>query len=781
MRLYGGITKLSRLYKTGQSSVEFMISYGWVFLIVGLVLALLFYTGILNFNFFVSKNTQISGFSSNMEVTSAYANSTEMAIVVVNNGNSKANLSSVIFNINSANNSMSCAYTSLYPGQQTVCYASVSLSSPVYTNVYIDYSYFNGLAAETAVSYGSIFLTLTQGNIPLESSELITVITESGLPSGTRWYATLGSNSENSTSDQIVFYNSVGNYGYSVKKIYNVSGSCNTTKAPSSQSGNLNAGSVLKVVFLKAQTLCMLNMTISNKQSKPTASPFQQLLVFNASNYQNWEASNLNNIVFLFKNYSIVPSWLESGNSKTSQRTLYWLKIPPIPANSNLTVYMAFNMSLVNSMNKVNTGEAPSLSGTYGQYDDGANIFNFYDNFAGSSLNATKWASYGSNGSSGSLSDIIVNNGLSLTGGGYNLGKKFETWVYSNVPSSELTSNLTADTNEKGTTYSGIYVPHSASGTSTSTSLSVTNPYGYDSYLCVAAVSGGSASPYAPITSVSWTQDEHDGNNYTSIGHQTGSPCSTVAGSATGQQIVLSSIGFDNSTPYSIQGTNSGSRTSSSLSLSYSVSSPNSFVVIAIAVGFYGLSSVSVPAGCTAQQYINGSETYESAYIAVCPSQAVNSYSVTASLSGSGSASIVAYVFQPGNPNTFRWGFTDTAPTTWLNTGNGVGLADLSNSSMCASSEKVGSTSSSCIGSYTGNSYNNYSIGFSTAQADYYLNNYTSKVSSILTNLPSLSSSIGFSLSNEMNSQVNISWTRLRNTPPNGIMPSVKFAYAAFP
>ncbi len=773
MRLYGGITKLSRLYKTGQSSVEFMISYGWVFLIVGLVLALLFYTGILNFNFFVSKNTQISGFSSNMEVTSAYANSTEMAIVVVNNGNSKANLSSVIFNINSANNSMSCAYTSLYPGQQTVCYASVSLSSPVYTNVYIDYSYFNGLAAETAVSYGSIFLTLTQGNIPLESSELITVITESGLPSGTRWYATLGSNYENSTSDQIVFYNSVGNYGYSVKKIYNVSGSCNTTKAPSSQSGNLNAGSVLKVVFSKAQTLCMLNMTISNKQSKPTASPFQQLLVFNASNYQNWEASNLNNIVFLFKNYSIVPSWLESGNSKTSQRTLYWLKIPPIPANSNLTVYMAFNMSLVNSMNNVNTGEAPSLSGTYGQYDDGANIFNFYDNFAGSSLNATKWASYGSNGSSGSLSDIIVNNGLSLTGGGYDLGTKFATWLYSNVPSSELTSNFTADTYEKGLTSSGIYIPVSHSSTSTSISMSISNQYGYDLYLCA----GGAGN--AALTSVSWTVDAQDFEPFSAIGHQTGQSCSESTSSG-GNDLALAGIGIDNATSYT-KYTSASTGYTSSQSLTYTVSVPNSFVIIMVSSGWYGISSVSIPAGCTKEQFVTGPDTYESAYIAVCPNQAANNYGVTASLSGSGSASIVAYVFQPGNPNTFRWGFTDTAPTTWLNTGNGVGLADLSNSSMCASSEKVGSTSSSCIGSYTGNSYNNYSIGFSTAQADYYLNNYTSKVSSILTNLPSLSSSIGFSLSNEMNSQVNISWTRLRNTPPNGIMPSVKFAYAAFP
>ena len=57
-------------------------------------------------------------------------------------------------------------------------------------------------------------------------------------------------------------------------------------------------------------------------------------------------------------------------------------------------------------MNTNNTGKSPQLSGTYGQYNDGANVFPFYDNFAGNSLSG-KWSNAGS--------DVAVNNGMTIT------------------------------------------------------------------------------------------------------------------------------------------------------------------------------------------------------------------------------------------------------------------------------------------------------------------------------------------------------------------------------
>ncbi|EGD71880.1 MAG: hypothetical protein CSMARM5_0077, partial [Candidatus Parvarchaeum acidophilus ARMAN-5_'5-way FS'] len=62
-----------------------------------------------------------------------------------------------------------------------------------------------------------------------------------------------------------------------------------------------------------------------------------------------------------------------------------------------------------NLLNTVNDGEAPQLSSTYGEYDDGASVFNAYSNFAGTTLPSTFTSYVGSNAA------LSVSNGLHLT------------------------------------------------------------------------------------------------------------------------------------------------------------------------------------------------------------------------------------------------------------------------------------------------------------------------------------------------------------------------------
>jgi len=69
-------------------------------------------------------------------------------------------------------------------------------------------------------------------------------------------------------------------------------------------------------------------------------------------------------------------------------------------------------MFIRNSIQYPYTGMAPQLTSTYGQYDNGENVFTFYDNFAGTSLNTNKWASYTSS------TTITVNNGLTIQSSG---------------------------------------------------------------------------------------------------------------------------------------------------------------------------------------------------------------------------------------------------------------------------------------------------------------------------------------------------------------------------
>ncbi len=126
---------------------------------------------------------------------------------------------------------------------------------------------------------------------------------------------------------------------------------------------------------------------ISNTQNIGTGVNFQEELVVNSSEFSSYESSNLLNVEFFYKNGSIIPSWLESGNSNNSTNTIYWLKlVNGIPADSSISIYIGFAEKNLNVFNVIRTGEAPQLSPLYGQYDDGANVFLNYWNFNGTSL-----------------------------------------------------------------------------------------------------------------------------------------------------------------------------------------------------------------------------------------------------------------------------------------------------------------------------------------------------------------------------------------------------------
>ncbi|MCL5009365.1 MAG: hypothetical protein M1433_00045 [Candidatus Parvarchaeota archaeon] len=82
-------------------------------------------------------------------------------------------------------------------------------------------------------------------------------------------------------------------------------------------------------------------------------------------------------------NNGIATNVVYNGVGSGSTNTIYWLKIGSIPAASSLTIYMSFYPKSYSMFNSLNTGEAPQLSPTYAEYDDGANVFTNYWNFAG--------------------------------------------------------------------------------------------------------------------------------------------------------------------------------------------------------------------------------------------------------------------------------------------------------------------------------------------------------------------------------------------------------------
>ena len=156
-------------------------------------------------------------------------------------------------------------------------------------------------------------------------------------------------------------------------------------------------------------------ITITNTQSSATPSPFQQMINFTSSDpgFSSIATGNFGqNVEFFYYNGTIIPSWLENY---TSTNATWWLKIAAIPGGSSETVYVGFAPTSANLFNTVNDGEAPQIPcgstptsscSNYAEYDDGASVFNYYTNFAGTTLNSS-W-------SVGSGVTFSVNNGLTV-------------------------------------------------------------------------------------------------------------------------------------------------------------------------------------------------------------------------------------------------------------------------------------------------------------------------------------------------------------------------------
>ena len=117
-----------------------------------------------------------------------------------------------------------------------------------------------------------------------------------------------------------------------------------------------------------------------------------------------------------------------------------------IPASSSITIYMGFASSDTNLFNNKTTGEAPQLSPSYAEYDDGANVFNFYSDFKGTSLNTSKWTSSGA---------VSVDNGVTLGAGG--VAGQINTISTSVVPSNMNLMGITYGTfNATTSSYSSM-------------------------------------------------------------------------------------------------------------------------------------------------------------------------------------------------------------------------------------------------------------------------------------------------------------------------------------
>jgi len=129
-------------------------------------------------------------------------------------------------------------------------------------------------------------------------------------------------------------------------------------------------------------------ITITNSQLTPTQDDLQQLINVDFADYKSYLASDVGNVRFYNTSNFIanneLPAWLENytggtGGASSATSSSVWLSLVGtiIPASSSTTVYMVFD-PVVAEFDGVYWGEAPQLSSTYGEYDNGARVFLYY-------------------------------------------------------------------------------------------------------------------------------------------------------------------------------------------------------------------------------------------------------------------------------------------------------------------------------------------------------------------------------------------------------------------
>jgi len=159
----------------------------------------------------------------------------------------------------------------------------------------------------------------------------------------------------------------------------------------------------------------VIKVTITNNQSIATANPHVQEIAIGHDYLLtllgvgiDLYAVPLNTIFYDPQANAQAYSWYD-GYDGTYHR--WYVKLPSIGAKSTYTLYMIIDLTqqLVDGkyagINAIYGQNYLNLS--YGQYDNGKNVFLLYDNFAGTTLSSI-WSKFGGG-------SITVNNGLTIS------------------------------------------------------------------------------------------------------------------------------------------------------------------------------------------------------------------------------------------------------------------------------------------------------------------------------------------------------------------------------
>ena len=376
--------------RKAQSAMEYLMTYGWAILIIGVVLAALAEMGLFNPSTYAQS---ICDLPANLFCKSFFlSTSGVLAVTIENTMQDPINITAV-----------GC-------GNQPL--ANMQSITPVYLPQGHSYTFNVQCEGATNSHIGQLYA----GYITLNYTDDVTLFSQT--VSGKVIVKTVetSTTSTSSTSTTILSTSTSTTTSSTSTTTSTTTSSTSTTTLTSTSTTTSSTSTTTSTTTSSTSTTTILYyyvpITLSNSQSSATPSPFQQMITVNSLAYKQYEAGGLTNVAFYNASGTQLDSWLESGNSNTSTNTVYWVKLPNgIPASSSITIYMRFYQPLSNTQfNSNNDGEAPQLSSTYAEYDDGASVFNVYQNFAGSSC-PSGWSCQ---------SGAKIDNGVTLNGADIN-------------------------------------------------------------------------------------------------------------------------------------------------------------------------------------------------------------------------------------------------------------------------------------------------------------------------------------------------------------------------
>lgn len=156
--------------------------------------------------------------------------------------------------------------------------------------------------------------------------------------------------------------------------------------------------------------LYYIAFTLTNNQSGTSATGMQAQVIVDSNTNSAKYGTTLLNVNWQDGSGNILDSWLESGETNTSTTSTYWVNLGSnqiTGSGGTFIIYQVLYGTSQTSLDGTVTGAEPNYTGTYGQYDNGANVFStLYQNFAGVST-PSGWTN-------SDATNIIQNDGLTF-------------------------------------------------------------------------------------------------------------------------------------------------------------------------------------------------------------------------------------------------------------------------------------------------------------------------------------------------------------------------------